>query len=338
MLTLRSMGALNASALVAAGILASGIVLAGDGPPSPAGTTRASVPSAATRGHKASLGLEIAELLSIKKSDRKLLPALAEAIKNQDGDAANRSKALTGLVETILAGADPDALVDQVGLNLSIDSKVFPPTTAKDWSIGSFGDWAKLANHLWDLAIASQEIDAAKSSELAKASIMMSAMSDFYTSSAGLVEHMKSSDAEKLLGIPKDRFEKLKEVIKDRNDENTAWLMESIEAYKRIDTISESNDVNIKQETVAQILEHLDKGLKGGPQQLGYRWVQLRITWQFLNLVKSRQSKESQEAVKSQLNLWKLDYGDPNTQRWISEALTRDGPVPGKLHAQGVMK
>jgi hypothetical protein len=83
---------------------------------------------------------------------------------------------------------------------------------------------------------------------------------------------------------------------------------------------------------------HFNKAFREGPDQLGYRLTLIRTSWKFLNLLKTKPDAELQNIVRKQLQEWKRDFQDPNIDRWVKQALTREGPVPGKLYGEGRMK
>jgi hypothetical protein len=59
--------------------------------------------------------------------------------------------------------------------------------------------------------------------------------------------------------------------------------------------------------------------------------------WSLKNLLKVRRDPAGQALVKNQLESWQHDFPDPNIGRWITEALTVDGPPPGRLVVDFVM-
>jgi hypothetical protein len=285
-----------------------------------------------TQASTDSFGAEIERILSIKASKADLMPAIREAVKSQN-DPAKKADSLAKLVNTILDGPDPASLVKKISSALDVDSKAFPPPDVKDWGVGGPADWMALSNELWKMAAAVKDKDAKRASDLAKASLMISVQGDFFTSWRGLSAHIMDPEAEKILGLTQPQFSELKKALQERVDQDSLWLEEMVESYKLIDAISEGgNDVDV--EKAKTIMEHFDKSFRKGPPQIGYRWVILRQSWQFLNLAKKRQANAAQAVIKAQLEKWKHDFSDQDIQRWVAQSLTRDGPPPGKLHVE----
>jgi hypothetical protein len=99
-------------------------------------------------------------------------------------------------------------------------------------------------------------------------------------------------------------------------------------ALLTIDSITNSKQGPVPIDRVNTVLTRMDKTLHISVPNIGNRYTIIELTWEFLNLVKSRHSDAAIAAVRKQFETWKHDFPDPDTVRWIDQALTRDGPFP----------
>jgi hypothetical protein len=316
--------------LVWAGWLPSGWGASGS---QPVGT----MPSSASE--REGFSIQVERALSIEVSGADVLPAFRGAIRSiNESDATKKAQAINSLVATILKGPDATVLTNKIAINLDIDTKTFPPLSEKEWGLGKMSEWRVLGDNLWNLSVAAQKRDAKKASELAKASIMVSAMDDFFTDWLPVANRMASPETEGVLGIPHEEFIRLKKLVEKRMDEHNLWAREAVAGLKLIDAITEAKAAKVAPETVREIMAHIDKAFREGPDQLGYRLKLIRYTWTFLNLLKTKSDAELPNFVRRQFEEWKRDFRDPNIERWITQALTREGPVPVKLVSERKVK
>ncbi len=271
--------------------------------------------------------------LGIPASDSDVLPLLADAVSKRKGDAATYGEAINKLVDGILAGPSPSELVNKALPLVEIGSgKTASPYDDPAWKWGTPTARRAVEETIWSLAQAARDRNPGRSSDLARASLMLSAMSDIEDSWSGLSWVVDDPDtARKLLNIPEDRFKSLSAAIKTRIDQDHINFTEGLAAAKATDAINSENAGAVTLGEVNGVLAHMDTEFRKGVPQLFDQCGTIYSAWLLLNTVRYKGSPETTAAVEAQLRKWQEDYPDPNLKRWISEALSRQGLPPGKL-------
>jgi hypothetical protein len=285
-----------------------------------------------------SFSAQVQDILEVRDTGTDVLSALESAIKNTGGDAVARGTSIRKLVDAVLAGASPSTLTSQV--LASVDLLDPFQERVPEWKWGTYNQRIGLIKSMWSLAESAAERDPRRAAEIARAALVFSALNDYQAGWAPVLTKVtRVADAEstkKLLGINDRQFERLKAVVKRRQDESRIESEESLVAERVIDRINESKG-DIDAATVNEVLVHLDEAFRKGPAQEGYRWECIHDAWDLVNLARIRKSKETEDAVRKQLETWKKDYENPTLRRWISQALEKEGPAPGKKVADFVM-
>ena len=288
---------------------------------------------------KGEFSSSVQRCLLIPDTGAEVLPQIANVLKVLDNAPSVQAPVLNKLVDALLAGPHPTVLIAEIHRVLNVNYTSGAQVGIPDWKYGSAVQKIELINILWNLAETAQEKSPERSRQIARAALMLAALNDFEGGWIALrkVCSNESDTAKTLLNLPDDDFEKLQEVVKARMIQLKLGTAEDEAAMREIDLISASKDSTVSLEKVKVVLAHEDNAWREGPAQLGNRHWIIGNAWDFLNLLRFKQSQEGQSLVRKQLEIWKQEFPDPDTSRWIDEALTRVGPPPGKMLNEYVM-
>jgi hypothetical protein len=291
--------------------------------------------SAATRPER-NFAVEVLSILNIKDNGSDVLPLLADALEKQDGDAVAFGKSISRLVDGLLAGPSPTILVDKILPTVHIEYETGFQLHLKDWKYGTRESRRQLSKKLWELAEAAQSKDAKRSREMATAVFVFAALDYYQLDWRELTRIIgrNGSDlkSKELLELTDDQFKRLQEVVRGEQQRLETLGNESMKANEAVDRIAGAPDKPMDADMITkEVLSHLDRAYREGPSQSGCRWGVISDAWDLLNLARSIHDEAIQQLVRQQLEKWKRDYPDTNTDRWIDEALARQAaPWGGK--------
>ncbi|MCL2639289.1 MAG: sigma-70 family RNA polymerase sigma factor [Phycisphaerales bacterium] len=284
---------------------------------------------AATQKANESFSAKVQDALQIKRTNADMLTALADAVQNVDmANTREVQPLIQNLVDALLAGPDPDALVNKILPTVEIESSTGAQYKVPQWKWGAYWERSELCDHLWTLANTVDATDAEAARKIARAAVLLVAMNDFQAGSLKLSPMIEEDAFRTLTGMDDERFEKLKSLVAERSKQLKVWSTYTFAAafgYNRI------RAGQISKEAVQKILRRSDAAFREGPPQLGYRWRVLSATWELLNALRLHENEEGQELVRQQFASWRRDFPDKHIDRWIGQALEREGEPPEKL-------
>ena len=273
--------------------------------------------------------VQFQEALGIKDTRADVLTPLAVIWSKPDKNAKPTQTEIDDVVAALLKGPHPTALLEKL-LPLIQVGAGFDFSTGTKWKWGNTLNWDNLQRDLWKQALALAESDPKRAAELGRAEMMLSVLCDFYNCYLGIAPiQNEPAETKKLLDLPEGQFEKLQKLVEGRA--NAKSEMDLIKALMAIDTVTAAQAVNPTD--VQGALKAMDLTLRESPR-VGDQYWAVYYTSELLNLVKFRHSLEGQAAVEKQLLVWKADYAGPDMQRWIEEALSREGPPPHQFVAR----
>jgi hypothetical protein len=269
------------------------------------------------------LDAQIQEALGIKDTGADVLTPLGNILGKADKRVQPTDAEVDAVVAVLLKGPHATALQEKL-LPLIQVGATFDFSNGTKWKWGSVSQWSDLQGDLWKRAENVADTDVRRASELAKAAIMLAAVCDFDRGYMGGLAPLvnEPGKCEKILNLPAGQFEKLGKLVAARFQ--MPGVM-PIAAYSAIDKVTGSDSVALAD--VQKALDQLDEWMRKSPR-CGDQYEALDATWQLRNLMRFRHSAEGRGAVEQKMLGWKREYGDPDVQRWIEEALTREGPPP----------
>ncbi len=93
----------------------------------------------------------VEQSLQIEDSGADVMPALAKAIEQQKGNPADAARAIGTLVDSLLAGPHPTALLEKILPTVELGKEGAQQNLPK-WSYGSYSARVDLINSIWGLA------------------------------------------------------------------------------------------------------------------------------------------------------------------------------------------
>ena len=189
----------------------------------------------------------------------------------------------------------------------------------------------RLNSDLWGRADMLQSTDPAKAAKFARAAMMLGVLSSYDLYGGFLINHVTGAPAKtkRLLDLPDGKFEELGKLIAARFALQGG--SSSMIAGIITDMISGQKTRPVDVALVNRVVQEYDQTFRKGVPELGTRFRTIGYVWEFLNLLKERNSADGQAAVRQLLETWKKDFPDPDLTRWIDQALTRKGPLPGTM-------
>ncbi len=242
--------------------------------PCRAAGTKAGEASPATTPSPSRLALDnyapkIQAALGIKNTSVNILPLIAEAIKEaKGGEPKARAEALNKLVDALLQGPDPAALLNESVPLLEISDDASPSP-----KYGTSLQLESLVQSIWTLGAAAQKTDPKRASEIARAATMLSAMQDFkdHWLNCATDIHTSPDDAKKLLNLTDGQFQQLSDVI-DARVKLTVVIRRNEEAAGRLIDAMAAQKGTPNMEDVKKILLDYDQAFQEKvPLQLGYQ-------------------------------------------------------------------
>jgi hypothetical protein len=292
---------------------------------SPPGAVEA-VPAAHPGADGDHFDAQFQEALGIKDTGADVLTPLAVIWSKPDKNAQPTQAEIDDVVAALLKGPHPTALLEKLLPMIQVGA-TFDYSTGTKWKWGNMDQWDALGRELGKQARALADSDPKRASELYRAAMMLVLVCDYYIGWYNLASIDNEPEVvKKLLNLPEGQFEKLQNLMEARaSSKSHGDLMKAMMA---IDTVTAAQAVN--QADVQGALKALDLTLRDMPR-VGDQYRVVHYTWSLLNLVKSRHNLEGQAAVEKQLLSWKAEFPDPDVQRWIEQALSREGPPPHQL-------
>jgi hypothetical protein len=271
---------------------------------------------------------EVLGILNIKDKGSDVLSLLADALAKQDGDAAAFGKSVNRLVDGLLAGPNPNVLVDKILATVHVEYASGFQDGLKDWKYGTRTSRAALSEKLWGLAVAAQSKDAKRAKDIATAACVFAALNYYHLNWRSLERIIGSDGADlktkELLGLSEEQFKRFQEVVRTEGERMVTWSQELMPALEAVDEICGAPDKPLDSVRITKdVLSRFDKAYREGPSQAGCRWLIINNAWDVLNLARTRYDEAIQQLVRRQLEKWKREYPDPNTNRWIDEAFVR---------------
>jgi hypothetical protein len=296
--------------------------------------------AAGTATGAASLGTDdfpgrVGELLQVPDTGADVLPAIENALKRVNGAPAESAGAINALTDAILKGPHPSVLLNVILPRVEIGESTTRPMSQPAWKWGTAANWRRMILTMGKLAVSLQKSDEKRASEIARAALYLSALRDYRDEWDGLKQITSQTvDMKKLLQLPGNNFEDLKALVNKRLELQSCTLKEGLAAAKIFDAFVDGPKDQITQDKIDAVMGHYDKAFRSGSSQLGWKADVITRTWSFLNLMRVKGSSNGQKAVRELFEKWKEDSSDPHVRRWISQALSREGPAAGRQFMQ----
>ena len=257
------------------------------------------------------------------------MPALAKAIEQQKGNPADAARAIGTLVDSLLAGPHPTALLEKDSTHCGNSGKEGAQQNLPKCSYGSYSARVDLINSIWGLAQAMVARDPARASQVARAAMLLAAMNDNQSGWATLAQVAKDSQSCQEAAGPTGcaSFAELLGVVQDRLQQEGVRGSGIQKALNEFDELSDLKISPMPLEKVNDALNHLDNAFRQGTPQDGARWWIISQVWSFLNIARFKQDTAAQMAIQGLLQAWGRDFHGPNIDRWISQALTLEAAV-----------
>ena len=273
-------------------------------------------------------GSQIASVLEIRNTKADVLSPLADAMTAFKKDPNSSGAAIGALVNAILAGPEPESLVNQILPTVQIEFRS-GAQQLPGWKYGDYKQRLDLNHFIWKLAKDVRTTDTQKSQKLGRAAVMFAALNDYQHGWLSIKRFRQDKEFNLIVSLTDQQATRLATVMEERLKQQSVWMDKYELALRGIDSINSTNIGSI--DSVKDVLEHLDEGIRKGPSQDGDRWVMITTAWTLLNSPKVRENSKLEAMVRDQLSTWERDFKNSNVSRWVGQAFERKTNPPEKL-------